>query len=416
MKRFFGLLSVAALLLSLAITQSAAQEVIVPQSSVAKAADAGVRGHTNVRYFMPAGGLSAPALLRGTRGGPPFRGYFYETPASLGCIYELVSLLQIGCDPNTVTENPSGGSRAIAVVDAYDDPTAAADLQRFSKQFGLPKAKFSIVYATSIRPPVDPTGGWELEESLDIEWTHAMAPHAKIILVEARSNTLGDLLQAEDVASKLVASAGGGEVSNGWGGDEFPGESTLDWHFAKPKVVYVAASGDAAGVEYPATSPNVVAAGGTSIMRDPTTGAFLGETAWQLTGGGPSAFEDRPDYQDVISGIVGDVRGTPDMSLDGDPNSGAWVYNSNPTGGHQGWFIVGGTSLSSAALAGVINAAGNFYSSTNAELTAVYGNLGNPSDFRDITTGTCGPYIAYEAVMGWDFCTGVGSPLGLGGI
>ncbi|HTY55088.1 MAG TPA: S53 family peptidase [Candidatus Binataceae bacterium] len=409
MRRLLWSLSIAISILSLTLTAAAQEstgQVMVPESSIAKPGDLGVRARTNVSILVPFA----------KHGAPPFPGYFFETPASIACVYELVSSLEFGCNPNKTTLNPSGGSRTIAVVDAYDDPTASLDLGRFSKQFGLPKAKFSVVYANGgIRPPVDPTGGWELEESLDIEWTHAMAPKAKIILVEARSNTLGDLLQAEDVASKLVASSGGGEISNGWGGDEFPGESFFDSHFTKKGVVYVAASGDAPGVEYPASSPNVVGAGGTSIMRDPTSGAFQGETAWQLTGGGPSVFEERPTYQDVISGIVGDVRGTPDISLDGDPNSGAWVYDSNPIMGEVGWFIVGGTSLSSAALAGIINSAGNFYSSTNAELTVVYDNLGNDDDYRDITTGTCGLYIAYEAVMGWDFCTGVGSAIGLNG-
>jgi len=418
MRRFIGLSLIAGCVLSLAVAQTAAAqasggEVIIPQSSIERPADFGSSAHTNVRLLIPPGGL--PKAGSAVVVGPPFPGFFFETPSSIACVYELVSSLPFGCNPNSTTLNPSGGSKAIGIVDAYDDPTAAADLRKFSKQFGLPKAKFTVVYATSIRPPVDPTGGWELEESLDIEWTHAMAPYAKIFLVEARSNTLGDLLQAEDVAGKLVAANGGGEVSNGWGAAEFPGESFFDSHFLKPKVVYVAASGDAPGVEYPATSPNVLAAGGTSISRDPVTGAFLGESAWQLTGGGPSAFEARPDYQDVISGIVGDSRGTPDLSLDGDLNSGAWVYDSNPTGGQKGWFIVGGTSLSSAALAGIINSAGNFYTSTNAELTAIYGNLGNADDFRDITYGTCGPYIGYAAVIGWDFCTGVGSSVSLEG-
>ncbi|MGD0074086.1 MAG: S53 family peptidase, partial [Candidatus Binataceae bacterium] len=432
MGRFLGSLSIGTSVLFLAFAPMAAAQdpgtVIVPESSVEHAADIGVRAHTNVRFMVPAGGLSAaePAVSS-SAGGPPFPGYFYETPASLACVYDLYlpgcspwdprcaapgvsdQVTLPDCNPNTTTVNPVGGSKVIAIVDAFHDPTAAMDLQRFSKQFGLPKAKFSVVFATGLRPIVDPTGGWELEESLDIEWVHAMAPDAKIFLVEARSNTLGDLLQAENVASKLVATHGGGEVENGWGGTEFFGESYFDSHFAKNKVVYVAAAGDSPGTEYPASSPNVVAAGGTSISRDTLTGSFLGESAWQLTGGGPSAFEAIPSYQSVISSIVGPARGTPDISLDADPNSGAWVYDSNPTGGVKGWFIVGGTSLSSAALTGIINAAGNFYTSTNAELTVVYSNLGNASDFRDIIAGTCGPYLGYSAVVGWDFCTGVGS-------
>lgn len=422
MKRLIAPLFIGAWILSLALAQlSAAQalrargQVIVPQSSIESPADVSVRAHTNVRMLVPSGGLPAlqPEAVKPAVGAPPFPGFFYETPASLACVYELVTTLPAGCNPNTTTENPAGGANAIAVVDAYHDATAASDLKQFSNQFGLPPANFKVVFATGVKPAVDPTGGWELEESLDIELTHAMAPLAKIFLVEAKSNTLGDLLKAEAVASTLVAANGGGEVENGWGGSEFSGESSFDSRFTTSGVVYVAAAGDSPGVEYPAASPNVVAVGGTSISRNPSTGAFEGESAWQLTGGGPSAFETRPAYQDSILAIVGAARGTPDLSLDGDPDSGVWVYDSKPINGVKGWFIVGGTSVSSAAVAGILNAANQFYASTYDELTAVYGNLGNASDFRDITSGNCGPYIGYQAATGWDFCTGVGSDLGL---
>ena len=425
MKRLIAPLFIGAWILSLALAQvSAAQalrargHVIVPQSSIESPADVGVSAHTNVRMLVPSGGLPAlePEAIKPAVGAPPFPGFFYETPASLGCVYELVTTTAApSCNPNVTTVNPAGGLNAIAVVNAYHDATAASDLKHFSNQFGLPPATFKVVFATGVKPAVDPTGGWELEESLDIELTHAMAPNAKIFLVEARSNSLGDLLKAEAVASKLVAANGGGEVENGWGGSEFSGESSLDSSFTTSGIVYVAAAGDSPGVEYPAASPNVVAVGGTSISRNPSTGAFEGESAWQLTGGGPSAFESIPAYQDSISAIVGTARGTPDLSLDGDPDSGVWVYDSKPINGVKGWFIVGGTSVSSAAMAGILNAANQFYASTNDELTEVYGNLGNASDFSDITLGNCGPYIGYQAVSGWDFCTGLGSDLGLSG-
>ena len=134
---------------------------------------------------------------------------------------------------------------------------------------------------------------------------HAMAPNAKVILVEAKSNLLADLMVAEDVASGLVAAAGGGEVSNSWGFAEFAGQLALDTHFSTPKVVYFASTGDAPGVSWPSTSANVVAVGGTSTSRSPFTGAFLGETSWSEGGGGSSAIVPRPAYQNSIRSIVG---------------------------------------------------------------------------------------------------------------
>jgi subtilase family serine protease len=176
--------------------------------------DAGVRAHTNFRLLQPNHPFS-PAAIR-PNSGPPYPGYLYETPASIACVYGLVLPLTPYCDPNVVTANPTGGSRAIAIVDAYDYPSAASDLSTFSSQFGLPAANFSVVYATGTQPPQDPTGGWELEEALDIEWAHAMAPNATLYLVEANSNSFTDLLVAESVATSLVTAAGGGEVSNSW--------------------------------------------------------------------------------------------------------------------------------------------------------------------------------------------------------
>jgi subtilase family serine protease len=147
----------------------------IPASSTETAGDIGVNAHTNLRMALTphqlAGATPQPAEL------PPFSGYLFETPASAACVYHLASPRVPGCNPNLTTTNVTGGSKAIAIVDAYDDPNAAADLAFFSAQFGLPKANFSVVYATT-KPAIDPTGGWEIEESLDIEWAHAMAPSA----------------------------------------------------------------------------------------------------------------------------------------------------------------------------------------------------------------------------------------------
>jgi kumamolisin len=399
--------ALSVLLGSAAVAQSGRHKgsVVIPSSSMERSRDAGERAHTNIRLFIPARGLMSPRPLTV---GPPYAGYLYETPASVACVYRLVPAAA-GCNPNTVMTNSSGGSRAIAIVDAYDDPNAAADLARFSSQFGLPAPNFQVVYASGTRPSRD--FGWELEESLDIEWAHAVAPNAKIYLVEAASNSYSDLFLAVSRASSLVAAAGGGEVSMSWGSGEFPNETSYDSYFTTPGVVYFASAGDGPGTLYPSVSPNVVAAGGTTLRRKPSTGAFLAEAAWVDTGGGASFYEARPGYQSSISTIVASRRGVPDLSAVADPNTGVWVYDS----GNGGWWIVGGTSASAPILAGIVNLAGHFASSTSSELTTIYNNMALAADFRDTATGFCGPYMGYSTVKGWDFCTGAGSPYGLAG-
>src|SRR5271165_1034223 len=379
--------------------------IVIPSSSLEQSRDIGARAHTNVRMFVPAEGFTSPRPLSV---GPPYAGFLYETPASVACVYHLTTAVT-GCNPNAVTAIPSGGSKAIAIVDAYDDPGAASDLAYFSAQFGLPAPSFQVVYAGGSRPSRN--SGWELEESLDIEWAHAIAPKAKIYLVEAASNSFYDLFAAVQTAGNLVAAAGGGEVSMSWGGGEFPSEVNYDSYFTTSGVVYFASAGDGPGTLYPSVSPNVVAAGGTTLRRNPSTGAFLAEAAWVDTGGGASYYEARPSYQSVVKSTVGSKRGVPDLSAVADPNTGVWVYDS----GNGGWLAVGGTSASSPILAADVNLAGHFATSTNAELTTVYNSLTVATSFNDTTTGFCGPYMGYSPAKGWDFCTGVGSPNGLVG-
>jgi len=386
--------------------------VVTPQSSIEHPADIGVRFHTNTRIFLPEGGLDQGAVSPFV--GPPFSGLFYETPASIGCLYYLVATRVAGCNPVTARVNPSGGAKAIAVVNAYHYATAASDLAKFSTQFGLPAATFTQVYATGTKPPVDPTGGWELEESVDIEWTHAMAPKAHIYLVEAASSSKTDLIDAVVKAAELVNAAGGGEVSMSFGASEFLGETDYDNDLIESGVVFFAASGDSPGPEYPATSPNVVAVGGTTLSRNPTTGAFERESTWDLSGNGISAYEPLPTYQSSLAKKLGDHRGVPDISVDGNAVTGAWVYDSTAVDGVTGpWWVVAGTSLSAPLLAGIVNLAGHFYPSTEEELTTAYSHLGVASDFNDITYGLCGFYEGDSAAAGWDLCSGIGSVHGL---
>lgn len=384
--------------------------VVVPSSSVEQPGDIGLRSHTNYRILVPSEGPAAHQTNGGAKPqvvGPPFPGYFFETPASLACVYSLVTPTP-GCDPNVVTANPWGGAKAIAIVDAYDYPQAASDLAYFDTQFGIATANFTTVYADGTEPPGDPSGSWEIEESLDIEWAHAMAPNAKIYLVEAASNYDSDLYHAIAIANKLLQKTGG-VVSMSWGGGEFPGETNFDVYFSRvPGITYFAAAGDGPGVIYPSTSPYVVAAGGTSTSRNPVTGAFQASVAWQETGGGISTVEPRPSYQDSVSGIVGGWRGTPDMAFNADTETPVWVFNSYF--GFDLWFIVGGTSVASPSLAGITSASGTSATNTASLLTTVYSNLGNSSAFTDVASGSCGVYEGNLSVTGYDNCTGVGVP------
>lgn len=381
--------------------------VMIPQSNVQKPADIGVTARTHLRIFVPSEGLLGKAVQPSEL--PPFPGFLFETPASLGCVYDLVHRPVRGCNPNVTTENPHGGGGAIALVEAFDNATAASDLATFSTQFGLPAANLTVVFANGTRPGNDPTGGFEIESALDIEWAHAMAPNAKLFLVEAANNNLINLFNAVTVASNLVAANGGGEVSMSFGSGEFTQETLFDSVFTTPNVVYFASAGDSPGAEYPSASPNVISAGGTTVSRNTTTGDFILEDTWQDAGGGPSQVEPRPAFQDKIRHIVGDFRGTPDFSFDSNPTTGVWVFDTNPVLG-AGWFVVGGTSVASPALAGIVNAAGGFRPSSQAENAELYRHISEGDVFRDIKFGNCGLSGGDFAISGWDFCTGVGTP------
>ncbi len=388
-----------------------------PASSIPDIGDPGQRAHTNLQILLPAEGVSGSPEVYG----PPVSGLLYHTPASIGCIYRLQPAVA-GCNPNVAFMNPQGGRKGLAIVDAYDNPNAFADLQTFSAQFGLAAinpTSFIVVFAPpggdapgscvgpATRPPSAKGTGWDLEEALDIEWAHAMAPLATLYLVEAQSNSFKDLNCAVAVASGVVAAAGGGQVSMSWGSSEFAAEVATDPIFTTPKVVYFASAGDRPGVSYPSASPNVISVGGTSLSFDVATGTFKRETTWQSTGGGVSAFEPRPHYQDGIADVVGTHRGTPDVASNANPYTGVWVFNSL-TLGVPAWYVVGGTSVSSPTWAGIVNAAGGFAASTATELAKLYADPDR--NFTDIASGVCGLYMGQSAAQDWDACSGLGSP------
>ena len=378
----------ASLFVAASILAQKSQPIVqVPSTSIERPEDRGLRAHTNHLILLP------PNFTGTSPSG--------ETPSSIRTVYKLPS---------------TGGAGVIAIVDAFHYPTAENDLGVFSAKFKLPactKANgcFRQLFASGTQPRT--SCGWSQEAALDIEWAHAMAPNAKIVLVEAASNGFSDLFHAIDVATSHVTTGGGkGEVSMSWGGGEFSTESSFDGHFQNLGVVYFAASGDTGGVNiYPSTSPYVVSSGGTTIHRS-SSGTFLSETGWSGSGGGPSKYEPKPGYQSGVANTSTTRRSAPDFSFDADPHSGVSVYDSTKCQGLSGWLVFGGTSVSSPSLSGVVNVAGHFYSSSTSELTAMYANRTNSSDFRDILSGTAG---SFSAKAGYDFVTGIGSDQGTAG-
>ncbi len=299
------------------------------------------------------------------------------------------------------TSSTAGSGMTIGIVDAYDDPTAESDLNVFSQQYGLPACTtangcFKKVNQTGGTKYPRSNSGWALEISLDVQWAHAIAPGAHILLVEATTNSFANLLAAEDYAA-----AHANYVSNSWGASEFSGESSYDSHFVHSGVSFFVSAGDAGlPAEYPSSSPNVISVGGTTLNFD-NNGNLVSETGWSGGGGGCSLYETATPAQSGFSeyGQVGcgGQRATPDVSLDADPASGVSVYDSTRYQGQKGWFVVGGTSASSPMWA-----ARSAVSGALVDAAYVYGNN---IIFRDITVGNNGA----PCLVGFDLCSGRGS-------
>jgi hypothetical protein len=305
----------------------------------------------------------------------------------------------------------TGAGVTIAIVDAYNDPTITSDLHTFDHQFGLADPNFTIAYAQGSKPRNN--GGWAQEISIDVEWAHAIAPGASIMLVECASNSNNNLFGGVDYATNHGAQV----VSMSWRGGDSSSDTSLDAHFNHSGVCYIASSGDSGGtVGYPSTSPYVISVGGTHLPLDSSGNLTGAETVWSGSGGGPSTVESEPGYQTSYGiTITGGKRGTPDVSYDADPNTGVSVYDSTSYQGLSGWITFGGTSIGAPQWAGLIALADQGratpISSNNLSSTPWYnGATGSlyASDYRDITSGSAG---SFSATTGYDLCTGLGSPL-----
>jgi len=298
----------------------------------------------------------------------------------------------------------TGGHGTIAIIDAYNDATMEKDLAVFDKAFNLPDCttKNGCFEQHLMAPKTSSNSGWAGETALDVEWAHAIAPNAKILLVEAKTPSGANLLSAIDYAagrSDVVA------VSMSWGGDETVEEKTLDSHFvSKNGAVFFASSGDDGwGASWPAASPNVVAVGGTSLSFK-SDGTLNKETAWSGSGGGVSAYETQPSFQKNYSiPRANGMRAIPDVSYNADPQSGFSVYSNKK------WYVVGGTSDAAPQWAAIQSLG---LSANNAKLYSDK-TLSSYSDyFRDIVSGKNGDCKYYcQAAKHYDYITGLGSPV-----
>ena len=242
----------------------------------------------------------------------------------------------------------NGLGQTIAIIDPYNDPAVFSDLNIFDAKFGIQSPpNFKVVNSNGGSSLPATNGGWAGEIATDVEWAHAIAPAAGIILVEAQSDNTDDLMAAVNYARSLPAVS---VVSISWGGGEFSGQTSYDSDFTTPSghqgITYVVASGDngaQGGAQWPASSPNVVSVGGTVLTIADQTGAYGGETSWFDSSGGYSKFETEPSWQQDVQSTG--ARSMPDVAYDADVNTGLALYDSIKYQGIVGWQTTGGTSV-----------------------------------------------------------------------
>jgi subtilase family serine protease len=333
-----------------------------------------------------------------TRAAAAAAGLHPYTAADLQAAYRLPSALL-------------GGRQTVAIVDAFDDPNAAADLAIYRAANHLPPCTTASGCFTKVNQRGQrggypaPDAGWAEEISLDLDMVSAACPNCKIILVEANSALLSPVFAAADEAARLGANV----ISNSYGTNtEYAGENTDCRHYDHPKIAITASAGDNGfGVEVPAVCPAVTAAGGTTLYRASGPRGW-GETAWPGTGSGCSAYIPKPAWQhDTLCGM----RTTADVAAVADPATPVAVYDTY--GGDPGWEFFGGTSVAAPLIAGAYALAGNTIT-IGPGAAHLYAQHTHLYDITAGSNGTCGGSYLCTAVNGYDGPTGWGTPHGIG--
>ena len=369
--------------------------------------------------------LRASARRGGARGAKPAVTYSspwpgYLTPKLLHEAYALP------------TETPASSTQTIAVVDAYNDPTAEADLGVYDSEFGLPPCTtangcFRKVNEEGQAGPLPPTEGrWATEISIDVQMAHSICQSCHVLLVETDGETFAELGAGVNAAVK----AGASEISNSYGGGEQAADrGVASTYYDHPATVITASSGDCGylnaecpgyprAANFPADSPDVVAVGGTSLTE--SNGVWTG-TVWQDGGSGCSTVFEAPPWQlqaaNFAATACGSGRSVADVAAIGDPNTGVDIYDSTPEGhgAPTGWGVWGGTSVSSPIVAAEYALAGGAHGVSYPAAT-LYAHLGQSNALYDVlagANGSCGGATSCHAAVGFDGPSGVGSPIGL---
>jgi subtilase family serine protease len=326
-------------------------------------------------------------------------------PADLASAYNL---------PSQAGSSWSWNGKVVAVVDAYDAPTAEADMNVYRKQFGLPPCTtasgcFTKVGQTGTASLPRSNSGWAQETSLDLDMVSAVCANCKIVLVEASSASLVNLGTSVNTAvSKFHADV----VSNSYGGSEYSGEvNDEQTYYNHPGTVITVSSGDSGyGVEFPAASQYVVSVGGTSLSKSNSSRGWS-ETVWNhggAPGSGCSAYVTKPSWQND-SGCA--QRTVADVSAVADPYTGVAVYDSTAYRGSSGWMVFGGTSAAAPIVGAIYALAGN---SVSYPASALYGSTAGLFDVTSGSNGSCGGSYLCTGGVGYDGPTGNGTPDGLG--
>jgi len=364
------------------------------------------------------------------------------SPAQIRAAYDLPPLTSIGAMSTAAQAAQLGAGQTIYIIDSMDDPNIATELAAFDKKFGLPactikaipanaglplaassssSCELSVVHSTAngtmtgVAPAYD--AGWATEIALDVEWAHATAPLARIILIEAPDTSVGGVLGGIVLANAM----GPGVVSMSFAGAEGTWTSSVNSVFTVANMTYVASTGDSgAGVSWPAVSPNVLAVGGTTLTYSGT--GPRSEATWLGTGGGVSGFTPAPQYQNIMVPGLGTVahRSVADVAFNADPTTGQYVAIVSQGSSTVSWVSAGGTSLSTVQWAGLVavanatralageNALGAPQTVLYNQIAAVPGDYA--SAFDDITAGSDGSCVTCLADVGYDQVTGLGTP------
>jgi hypothetical protein len=305
-----------------------------------------------------------------------------------------------------------GAGQTVAIVDAFDNPNAEADLAVYRSTYGLPPCTTAngcfrkVNQRGDAAPLPDGDVGWGVEIALDIQMVSASCPRCHILLVEGDDNSLEALAAAVDTAVRLGAT----EVSNSYGTDEFNGIDDFAASYNHPGVPITVSSGDFGFTigSFPAVLGSVIAVGGTTLNRADNRRGWS-ETVWAGAGSGCSAWVGKPRWQHDRNC---QLRTVADVAAVADPETGVAVYDTFGLGPDNGWIVVGGTSASAPYIAGVFALAGNGRRIDNASY--LYRHRDHLFDVVGGSNGFCGEDYLCTGVRGYDAPTGLGTPNGIG--